>query len=95
MSLREQLIVTDQESPQEEIISDDRIREILAEIFPQFYTGDFADAGKFSMRSAGQKLADAVPMRNEEIDLWQKHHQVLDKTLSAAQKENCSLGNFS
>ena len=85
MSLREQLIVTDQESPQEEIISDDRIREILAKFSPILYRG-FADAGKFSMRSAGQKLADAVPMRDEEIDLWQKYHQVLDKTLSAAQK---------
>lgn len=69
----------------EDLISDDRIREILAKFSPILYRG-FADAGKFSMRSAGQKLTDAVPMRNEEIDLWQKYHQVLDKTLSAAQK---------
>ena len=90
MSLKEQLVRISQESPQEEIISDDRIREILAKFSPILHKG-ISEAGTFHMRSAGQKLADAVLMRDVEIDLWQKHHQVVDKTFDAAQKGNYSF----
>lgn len=95
MSKNEQLAITGQSlskrvakepSPEpEDLISDDRIREILAQFSPILHNG-IEEADKFFMRSAGQKLANAVPMRDEEIDLWQKHHQVIEKTLDAAQR---------
>lgn len=68
-----------------ELISDERIREIIERFLPILYRG-ISEANTFFMRSAGQTLAAAVPMRDEEINLWQRHHQVVDKTLEAAQK---------
>lgn len=95
MSKNEQLVITGQSLSKlvakepfpepEDLISDERIREILAKFSPILHRG-IEDAGKFFMRSAGQKLADAVPMRDEEIDLWQKHHRVIEKTLDSAQR---------
>lgn len=95
MPKNEQLVITSQslslriakESTYKpkDLISDDRIREILARFSPILHRG-IEDAGKFFMRSAGQKLTDAVSMKEEEIDLWQRHHQVIEKTLDAARK---------
>jgi len=68
-----------------ELISDERIREILSKFSPILNKG-ISEAGTFHGRSAGQNLSSAVPMRDEELNLWQENYRVLDKTFEAAQK---------
>lgn len=66
----------------DELISDERIREILARFSPILQKG-IADANTFFRHSIGEKLANTVPLTVEEAELWQKHYQIVDRTLKA------------
>lgn len=72
------------ESPgRDELISDEEIVDILSRFSPILHRG-IAEANSFFMRSAGQKLTQAVPMTFEELNLWQKNQQIVDRTMQVA-----------
>ncbi|MCL5090837.1 MAG: hypothetical protein M1514_02385 [Patescibacteria group bacterium] len=53
----------------EPLVSDDRVRQILQRFAPTLHKG-IAEADTFFSRSVGDRYADATPMLEDEIELW-------------------------
>lgn len=62
-------------SPESSLISDERIRNILARIVPILHKG-IEQANSFKVASFGEKQSSATSMSVDEVDLWDRHFHI-------------------